>query len=453
MSNRARWEKHALYVCTTLSLMGTLTGCSGEKLPPQPLSPVSGQLNTGFEPLPGTDPNFVDPNFVDPNFVDPNLNGGFDAGVDAGFDGGVDPNALPTDPNPPLGDGSVPVAGTDPTFNPTDDGVIDGTVPGGEAPVDSANNPYVGDNSDDGSDLLGDTGGLPNLGGDVFGSEPPAVDPTKGNTFLGIVKNPKAAYLSGLASSGNLIYLGHYNDCLLSNDRYIRSFNLADGTTNDVSIYSQFRDGDNPTRLISGISVANGELWATLNEPDGDGFNVFRYSSSGSKVKTYTVGNAGLGDIAVTSSKAFIASPADQGVVSLDIQSNQANLISSGTPAGLGVDKSGNVYVTVNGEIVKYDANTGSELLRFGGAGKNGTGKAISTIGDVAVDPNSGDIYVVSGSGPGTVIARYTSGGNFIHSFGDSNLSSPQSLAVGSNGHVYINDTQLGAVLAFDAGK
>ncbi len=458
MSNLAPWGKHALYVCTTLSLMGALTGCSGEKLPPQPLSPVGGQLNGGFEPLPGTDPNFVDPNFVDPNFVDPNLNGGFDAGADTGFDpgfdGGVDPNALPVDPNPPLtGDAGVIAEGTDPTFNPSDDTIIGGTVPGGEAPVSAADNPYIGDAPDDGGDLLGGTGSLPDIGGDIFGSEPPAADPSKGNTFLGIVKNPKAAYLSGLASSGNQIYLGHYNDGVLSNDRYIRSFNLGDGTTEDISIYSQFRDGDNPTRLISGVSVANGELWASLNAPDSDGFNVFRYSSSGSKVKNYTVGNAGLGDIAVTSSKAFIASPADQGVVSLDIQSNQANLISSGTPAGLGVDKSGNVYVTVSGEIIKYDANTGSELLRFGGAGKNGTGKAISSIGDVAIDPNSGDIYVVSGSGPGTVIARYTSAGNFIHSFGDSNLSSPQSLAVGSNGHVYINDTQLGAVLAFDAGK
>lgn len=453
MSNLAPWGKHALYVCTTLSLMGALTACSGEKLPPQALSPVNGQLNTGFEPLPGTDPNFVDPNLN--GGFDAGVAPGFDTGVDPGFDPGFDPNAQPVDPglNPPLDDPGIVGDGTDPSFNPPDDGVIGEDIPGGEAPVDAADNPYIGDPPDDGSDLLGDTGGLPDLGGDVFGSEPPAADPTKGNTFLGIVKNPKVVHLSGLASSGNQLYLGHYNDGLINNDRYIRSFNLGDGSINDTSIYSQFRDGDNPTRLIAGVSVAGGELWASLNAPDGDGFNVFRYSSSGSKIKSYTVGNAGLGDIAVTSSKAFIASPADQGVVSLDIQSNQANLISSGMPAGLGVDQSGNVYVTVNGEIIKYDANTGSELLRFNGTGKNGTGKAISSIGDVAVDPNSGDIYVVSGSGPGTVIARYTSSGNFIHSFGDSNLSSPQSLAVGSNGHVYINDTQLGAVLAFDAGK
>lgn len=450
MSNLAPWGKHALYVCTTLSLMGTLTACSGEKLPPQALSPPNGQLNNGFEPLPGTDPNFN-------GGFDPGANPGFDPGVDPGFDPGLDPgfdpNAQPVDPGVNPDNTGVIGEGTDPSFNPPDDGVIGGTVPGGEAPVDAADNPYIGDLPDDGGDLLGDTGGLPDLGGDVFGSEPPAADPSKGNTFLGIVKNPKVAYLSGLASSGNQLYLGHYNDGLINNDRYIRSFNLGDGSINDTSIYSQFRDGDNPTRLISGVSVAGGELWATLNAPDGSGFNVFRYSSSGSKIKSYTVGSAGLGDIAVTSSKAFIASPADQGVVSLDVQSNQANLIASGTPAGLGVDKSGNVYVTVSGEIIKYDANTGSELLRFNGAGKNGTGKAISNIGDVAVDPNSGDIYVVSGSGPGTVIARYTSSGNFVHSFGDSNLSSPQSLAVGSNGHVYINDTQLGAVLAFDAGK
>lgn len=453
MSNLTSWGKRALYICSTLSLMGTLTGCSGDKLPPQPLSPVGGQLNGSFQPLmPGTDPNFVDPNFVDPN-----LNGGFDAGADTGFDAGIDPNTAPIDPgvipSPPLTDGGGVIEGGDPTFNPPDAGIIGGTVPGGEAPVNLVDNPYIGDTPDDGSDLLGGSGNLPDLGGDVFGSEPPKADPAKGNTFLGIVKNPKVSYLSGLASSGNQIYVGHYNDGIIRNDRYIRSFNLSDGTLTDVSIYNQFRDGDNPTRIIAGISVANGELWATLNEPDSDGFNVFRYSSSGTKIKTYTVGTTGLGDIAVSSSKAFIASPSDQGVVSLDIQSNQANLISSGTPAGLGVDKSGNVYVTVNGEVIKYDASTGAEMLRFGGAGKNGTGKAISSIGDVAIDPNSGDIYVVSGSGPGTVIARYTSSGNFVHSFGNSNLSSPQSLAIGSNGHIYINDTQLGATLAFDTGK
>lgn len=448
MLSRRYWNQSTLSLCTTLGLLSVISSCGDNKQPP-PVGAVNGQLTGNLQPLPGTDPNFVDPNFVDPNagydpnaVYDPNLDPNLNAGVDAGV--GVDPG-IPTDP------GAVD-PGSDPSFNPPDTGTIGEEVPGGEAPVDTEN-PYIGDAPDDGSDLLGGSGDLPDLGGDVFGSEPPAADPSKGNTFLGIVKNPKVNYLSGLASSGNQIYIGHYNDGIINNDRYIRSFNLGDGSTNDVSIYSQFRDGDNPTRLIAGVSIANGELWATLNEPDGSGFNVFRYSTSGTKIKTYSVGQSGLGDIAVGGGKAFIASPADQGVVSLDIQSSQANLISSGSPAGLGVDGSGNVLVTVNGEIIQYNGSTGNEMLRFNGAGKNGTGKAISTIGDVAVDPNNGDIYVISGTGPGTVIARYDSRGNYIHSFGNSNLSSPKGLAIGSNGHIYVSDSQLGAVIAFDAGK
>lgn len=460
MTSPTKWNKHALYLCATLSLLGGLSAC-GEKQAP-PVAPgvngqMPGQLDTGFQPIQATDPGFVDPNAgfdagvdagfdggvaVDPG-LDPGLNPGVDPGLDPGIDAGVDAGVI--------GDGSVD-PGTDPTFNPTDEGVIGDDIPGGEAPID-ANNPYVGDPADDGSDLLGGSGDLPDLGGDVFGSEPPAADPSKGNTFLGIVKNPKVVSISGLATSGSQIYLGHYNDGYLSNDRYIRSFNLNDGSTNDVSIYSQFSDGDNPTRLIKGVAVANGELWATLNAPDGDGFNVFRYSTSGSKIKTYSVGQSGLGDIAVGGGKAFIASPADQGVVSLDIQSSQANLISSGTPAGVGVDSSGNVYITTSGNIIKYNGSTGAEMLRFNGTGTDGGGKAISNIGDVAVDPNNGDIYVISGSGPGTVIARYDSSGNYIHSFGNSNLTAPQAIAIGSNGHIYVNDTQLGAAVAFDAGQ
>lgn len=435
------WSKPTLFLCATLALLST-TGCGDNKQPP----PIA--ANGSLQPMPGTDPNFVDPNFVDPNFVDPNAaydpNTVYDPNINAGVDAGVGVD-VGVAPDPGLVDPGLD-PGTDPSFNPPDTGAIGEEIPGGEAPVDTEN-PYVGDD-----DLFGDSGDLPDLGGDVFGSEPPEADPSKGNSFLGIVKNPKVVHLSGLASSGNQLYLGHYNDGLINNDRYIRSFNLGDGSTNDVSVYSQFRDGDNPTRLIVGVSVANGELWATLNEPDGSGFNVFRYGSDGTKIKTYSVGQTGLGDIAVGGGKAFIASPSDQGVVSLDIQSSQANLISSGAPAGLGVDSSGNVYVTVNGEVIKYNGSTGSEMLRFDGSGKNGNGKTLSGIGDIAVDPNNGDIYVVSGSGPGTIIARYDASGNYIHSFGNSNLSSPRALAIGSNGHVYISDSQLGAVIAFDAG-
>ena len=144
---------------------------------------------------------------------------------------------------------------------------------------------------------------------------------------------------------------------------------------------------------------------------------------------------------------------------STDTSSNALTVLFTGAtainPAGVALDSSGNLYTAdvVTGKLIKFSKSDGSRLLEFDGKGVNGTGQTFTAIGDLAVDPRNGDIYVIAVSGSSPRIYRYTSVGNFVHSFTSSEISDPDKIAIGSNGHVYVTDANKKAILAFDAGQ
>ena len=126
------------------------------------------------------------------------------------------------------------------------------------------------------------------------------------------------------------------------------------------------------------------------------------------------------------------------------------------TPTGLDVDSEGNVYVAISGDnqVAKFNPTTTSFLLdpSFGTAGaigkadkSSGTGDGeFNTPYDVAVSPSGGEI-VISDSGNNR-IERFSSGGTFVDSFGQSgtgsaDFSAPKGLTYDTSGYLYIVDS------------
>ena len=281
--------------------------------------------------------------------------------------------------------------------------------------------------------------------------------------------------VSGIDVKNNVVTAGFFVDGSFSNERKVRQINLSNGSSSEFTVYSTF-SGLSP--LITGVSVSSaGEIWSVLSRPvdkgsqsstdQGYGYSLYRLNSNGTyntryaiKVSDNNTGLAFLSDVAVDGNLVYLGCPANQNVIRFDAN-NSANtqLLFTGAnninAAGIALDGSGNLYVAdVNsGKIIKYAKSDASRMLEFDGKGVNGTGQVYSAIGDVAVDPRNGDIYVLGVAGGATKIFRYTSAGNFVHSFTTGDLVDPDKIAINSNGHIYVTDASKKGILAFDAGN
>lgn len=282
-----------------------------------------------------------------------------------------------------------------------------------------------------------------------------------GNKSLGFVNLGAIVTPKGLDVKNGRVYVSHIVDGTFSNTRYIRDFNLSNGQKVDHSIFSTTTG---LTPLVNGIAVNGGVIWSTRSTPDGSGFNLYKHNaSSGDEINKYKVGNASttLNDIAVDigTGLVYMASPTTNSIIKYD-ENNSENtqLLFSGAaninPIGLGVGPSGHVYATDanTGKVIKFSKTDGSRLLEFDGKGVNSTGEIFSAIGDVAVDPRNGDIYVVGSAGGTIKIFRYNASGNFIRSITNANLTSPEKMSIGNDGVVYIVDASKKSILAFTAG-
>ena len=134
-------------------------------------------------------------------------------------------------------------------------------------------------------------------------------------------------------------------------------------------------------------------------------------------------------------------------------------------PHGFHIDPDGNVWVTDHGvepgngkghQVFKFSPR-GRELMTLGQAGVPGGGQdTFNQPSDVLVAP-SGDIFVADGHGPSTNarIVRFAADGTFIaswghHGTGPDALEGPHSLAMDSQGRLFVADRTNNRIQIFD---
>ena len=109
--------------------------------------------------------------------------------------------------------------------------------------------------------------------------------------------------------------------------------------------------------------------------------------------------------------------------------------ISLNSPAGVTVDRSGNVYITdtSNNQIVKIDSSGSASVLAI-----SGLSTALNGPAGVAVD-NTGNLYIADTGNSRIVLI--SSGAGSVVSTGAVTLSSPQGVTLDASGDLFIADT------------
>lgn len=275
--------------------------------------------------------------------------------------------------------------------------------------------------------------------------------------------SPQAALASiaGIDIKGQSVFVSHIVDGFTSNSRNVRQINLLTGPQPDYTVFSTTTG---LTPVISGVAVNNSnEVWSVLGKPDGSGYNLYRHNTTGTQIDRHKVNstdpNTIINDVAVSGSLVYMACPTTASIFKFDVATpaNTQILFSGATainPIGVAVDGSGNVYTSdlISRKVIKF-SSTGTRVLEFDGKGTNGTGTAFSAMADVAVDPRNGDIYVLGDTGSGGKrVFRYTSAGNFVHSFTNANLVSPDKMAIHGDGQIFITDNSKQGIAIFAAG-
>ena len=126
-----------------------------------------------------------------------------------------------------------------------------------------------------------------------------------------------------------------------------------------------------------------------------------------------------------------------------------------GNEHGLRVDRNNNVWVTDNGDhqVMKF-TNEGRLLLTLGVKGEAGDDdKHFGRPADIAFAPN-GDVYVADGYGNARVV-KFSPEGKYLmawgkHGTGPSEFNIVHSVAVDSQGTVYVSDRENNRIQIFD---
>jgi tripartite motif-containing protein 71 len=219
--------------------------------------------------------------------------------------------------------------------------------------------------------------------------------------------------------------------------------------------------GDYVTQWYSGLPYSypihslavdsSNNIYATFEYVEKPG-PVWKYDSTGNKITSWD--NAGSNGIAVDSLHGYVY-VSDRPNAQIHKYDLSGNLITSwwvGTCSWddgclqLAVDSAGNVYTTW-GKVYKYDP-TGTILTQWGTFG-SGDGQFNSPQG-VAVGPD-GYVYVVDLGN--NRIQKFTADGAFVRKWGTASLGSqlrrPDGVTVSGNGTVFVADAWANQVVSF----
>jgi DNA-binding beta-propeller fold protein YncE len=130
--------------------------------------------------------------------------------------------------------------------------------------------------------------------------------------------------------------------------------------------------------------------------------------------------------------------------------------MASGGEHGLRVDREGNVWVThtMFHQVIKFDQN-GQQLLTLGIKGQAGTDdRTFNMPTDLAFGPD-GEIYVSDGYGNSRVV-KFSKQGQYLTTWGKKGsepgeFDTPHSIAVDSQGRVYVSDRGNRRIQIFDS--
>lgn len=268
---------------------------------------------------------------------------------------------------------------------------------------------------------------------------------------------------------------------------YVSAYDNGAGTFNNAeghikvldltgNILSTIEGGNLDTlpRELNGVASDGSRVWTINRIPYAQAaYNMYSFSTAGSgrlNNKLGLTGDAGTNfqDIAIdpSSSALYIASSGSQSIIKVNYNSgaidmNTQQIYFSGAikinPAGICVDSSGNVLVTnaaTNPATILRFGKNGSKAQEFNTTGANGTGPTVAAVDDIAFDArNGGIIYVLAQVNGAWQVLRYDNAGNYVRSFGSGSMTNPESIAVGTDGTVYVADYDKGSILQFGPGK
>lgn len=319
--------------------------------------------------------------------------------------------------------------------------------PGGVA-VDSSGNPsvYVIDIDNKRVQKFDSNGGNPSEWGcSPFASSVPACP---ASTAVGHFNGPLGVAVD---SSGSIVYVAD-----TWNDR-VEKFTSSGGNPSVLAAGVGTGDGQfSPSYPLSG-NLASGPTWVAV-DPSGNVYvadtgnnRVEKFSSSGS-FSGWAGGCTSGSNCVSGTSNGFSCTLATCGAPVTGSGNGQFNV-----PNGVAVDPvSGNVYVvdSSNYRVQKF-TSSGSFITAWGSQG-SGNGHFIGPLG-VAVDPVHGDIYVTDFDYTGNSrVEKFDSSGNPSPPLmwgsggqGSSQFNMPFGVAVDSSGCVYVADYGNHRVLKF----
>ena len=125
---------------------------------------------------------------------------------------------------------------------------------------------------------------------------------------------------------------------------------------------------------------------------------------------------------------------------------------------GIAIDEDDNIYlVDTGGHFVQKRDNDGKVIFTIGERGKSAewqSGKFFNRPTDVAIDEESGNIFVSDGYGNSRVV-KYSKEGEYLHSWGKKGkapgeFNAPHTIAVDHEGKVYVGDRENHRIQIFD---
>lgn len=211
----------------------------------------------------------------------------------------------------------------------------------------------------------------------------------------------------------------------------IGSMNHPSGVAVDASGNVYVVDGNNIEKFTSGGQLITS--WGGWGYGNGKFVGASGIAINGATGNVYVADWDRIEEF--SSSGAYITQWGSYG------SGSNAGHYSFGSPEGLAVDGSGNVYVAdaLNGRIMEY-TSSGSFLKQFGTTSSIGVYTLYMPYG-VAVD-SYGNVYVVDMSG--NFVKEFSSGGYYVTQWGhygpqNGNFTEPIGIAIDQYGNVYVS--------------